>query len=1066
MLVTRTKVITPGRRSDLLTRPRLLGLLQRLIDYKLIVISAPAGYGKTSLLVDYAHSADLPVCWYALDHLDQNPQRFVAHLVASLQEQFEGLDGLSQAAQSNGEFDLDRAVATVANEVYEHVREHFVLVLDDYHLVETAGDINYVVNQLLLHLDENAHIIISSRTLPALPDMSLLVGRNQVGGLDFETLAFRRGEIQSLMEQNYNLIVPDQDAAQIAEETEGWITGLLLSAQTMWQGMIEQLQHARVSGVDLYDYLAQQVLSRQPEQIQEFLLHTSLLEEFDAQLCQEVLEGVLGPLNWQGLIDNIARSNLFVLPVSQGWVRYHHLFRDFLQTRLAERQPERVDDVRRRMADVYSERGEWEQAHDLYQQLGDVEATAALVEQAGTPMAQQGQIATLAKWLDALPAPLLSPALKSLQGIVMAMRGQQERGMALLDEAIECLEVDESWDLLARSLVRRANVRRLSGQYKRSIADADEAIAIVGEHNLSQQSIVAGALKVKGACCYQRGDLELALHTLNQARGLFQSLRDESNMAMVQLDLGVIYEAIGRYEQARNAYGESLTHFRKGTDHLHLATALNNLGVVHQLTGQYEDAWEHLSEALESARRSGHARNEAAILASIGDLYADLDIQEAARDAYYQSQEMAERTQHHFLCLYLTLAQAGLALKDEDFALADYLLQTARELTNRESPFEMALYRLTSGRVALAQDRLEEAITHLESAATTFRDGQPLYGAQSYFALALAHFRQEQEEQALAELKQAFRLAPDLDQQILVVAARAAQPLLEAAHEDPELRYRAGHLRKKVQSFERNLPALRRFLRQRALPSISFGPPELVVRALGGEEVWLDGTLITISDWQTRTARDLFFLLLARPDGLTKEGIGLEIWPDADPGQLKTRFKNAIYRVRRALGQDVIQFGDDHLYSFNWAMDYKYDAQAFETTLNKARAETRPDRRVALYESALSMYGGDYLPDVDQEWVIPIRENLRQMQMNAALSLAQHHLELQEFRNALRWTQQLLDEDPCHEEAHRLAMRAYAALGNRSGVARQFQICRDALWEQVQVPPSPQTQTLYERLVQ
>ena len=255
MLVTRTKVITPGRRSDLLSRPRLLNLLQRLIDYKLIVISAPAGYGKTSLLVDFSHEADLPVCWYALDQLDQNPQRFVAHFIAALQEKFPGLSGLSQAAQSTGDFDLDRAVATISNEVYENVREHFIVVLDDYHLVEDSAHINYLVNQLIVHLDENAHLIISSRTLPALPDMSLLVGRNQVGGLDFETLAFRSGEIQSLMEQNYDLVMADGDARQIMEETEGWITGLLLSAQTMWQGMIEQLQHARVSGVDLYDYL-------------------------------------------------------------------------------------------------------------------------------------------------------------------------------------------------------------------------------------------------------------------------------------------------------------------------------------------------------------------------------------------------------------------------------------------------------------------------------------------------------------------------------------------------------------------------------------------------------------------------------------------------------------------------------------------------------------------------------------------------------------------------------------------------------------------------------------------
>ena len=1066
MLVTRTKVITPGRRSDLLSRPRLLQLLQRLIDYKLIVISAPAGYGKTSLLVDFAHEVDLPVCWYALDHLDQNPQRFVAHLAASLQQKFPDLDNLAQAAQSSGELDLDRAVATVANEVYEHVREHFILVLDDYHLVEDCAEINYIVNQLTLHLDENAHLIISSRTLPALPDMSLFVGRNQVGGLDFETLAFQTGEIQSLLEQNYNLILPDAEAKQIAEQTEGWITGLLLSAHTRWEGMVEHLQHARVSGIDLYDYLAQQVLARQPEAIQTFLMHSSLIEEFDAPLCRDVLEGILGEQDWQGLIEIVGRSNLFVLPIGQGWVRYHHLFRDFLQTTLANDYPQRVDEVRRSLAWVYTCRGEWEKAHDLYHQLGDTEAMAALVEQAGSDLAQQGQISTLSKWLDALPVTVLTPALMSLQGIVLAMRGKQERGEALLDEAIRQLEANEDWSLLSSSLVRRATVRRFSGQYLRSIEDADAAIAIITEHKLDQQHIVAEALRVKGACSYRIGEPDQALRSLNQAQSLYQSLRDESNMAMVQMDLGVIFEAIGRYERAREAYGESLAYYRKAGDHLRLASVLNNLGVVHHISGQYEEAWELLSEALECARRSSYSRKEAVALASIGDLYADLDIQEAARDAYYQAREIAERVHDHFLSFYVTLAQAVLALRSEDFSLADYLLQSARDMTNHESSFEVGLYRMTAGRVALAQDRLEEATRQLEAATAIFQEEQPLYGAQAHFALAMAYFCKEQPERAFEVLRQAFRLVPDLDQHVLVVMSRAAGDLLDAAQSDPELRYRAAHLQKKVRHFERTLPGMRRFLRQRSLPSITFGPPELVVRALGGEEVRLDGKLITIGDWQTRTARDLFFLLLARSEGLTKEGIGLEIWPDAGPSQLKTRFKNAIYRVRRALGQEVIQFGDDHLYSFNWAMDYRYDVQAFETTLDQAAAETRPEKRLALYQSAISLYGGDYLPDVDQEWVAPIREHLRQRNVNAILSLAQQHLELNEFRNALHWVQQLVEQDPCHEEAHRVAMRAYAGLGNRSGVARQFQICREALWEQIQVPPSPQTLSLYQRLVQ
>jgi DNA-binding SARP family transcriptional activator/Flp pilus assembly protein TadD len=577
---------------------------------------------------------------------------------------------------------------------------------------------------------------------------------------------------------------------------------------------------------------------------------------------------------------------------------------------------------------------------------------------------------------------------------------------------------------------------------------------------------LAEALKVKGVCLYHLIRLEETLETLGQAQALYQSIRDEANTALVQMDTGLAYESMGRFEEAERAYTHCLEYFRGKGDQLRLASVLNNVGVVHHIMGNYEQAWELLSEGLEHARRSGYAPKEALILTSIGDLYTDLDVQEAARDAYYQAREIAERTQEHFLRIYLVLAQARLALSGEDVGLATYLLQIAGELIRKDTTFEHALHSLTAGRVSQIQERYTEAIEHLQTAASFFSKGQPFYGAQAHFVLAQSLFADGQDKEARAALREAFRLIPDLGQHVLVPAARTAGDLLDAAATDPELTYRVENLRKKVSAFEQMLPGMRRFLRQRALPSITFGPPQLVVKALGGEEVWLDGKQITIGDWQTRTARDLFFLLLAHPEGMTKEAIGVEIWPDADPGQLKTRFKNAIYRVRRALGQDVIQFGEDHVYSFNWTMDYKYDAQAFEHTVEQAERETRVPKKMSLYESALGLYSGEFLPGLDQEWVAPLREHMRQLHAGTMLHVAQYHLEHQEFRNALQWSAQLLEQDPCQEEAHRLAMQAYAGLGNRSGVARQFQLCREALWEQIQVPPSPQTQSLYERLLQ
>ena len=290
--VTRTKIIVPRRRDDLLSRQRLLDQLYELLDYKLIILTAPAGYGKTSLLVDFANQSELPVCWFALDNLDQDPQRFIAHIIASIAQSFPAFGIQSAAAldsTSQTSLDINQMVAIIVNDAYEHIREHFLVVLDDYHLVNESKKVDQFINRLVHEVDENCHIILASRALLTLPDMPLWVARSWVGGLSFEDLEFNVEEIQTLILQKYHVTMPDGTANELVAETEGWITGLLLSAETMSYGKMSKRQVKSVSGVDLYDYLAQQVLDQQPPEIRDFLLQTSFLEEFDDEFCREVI---------------------------------------------------------------------------------------------------------------------------------------------------------------------------------------------------------------------------------------------------------------------------------------------------------------------------------------------------------------------------------------------------------------------------------------------------------------------------------------------------------------------------------------------------------------------------------------------------------------------------------------------------------------------------------------------------------------------------------------------------------------------------------------------------------
>ncbi|MBP1704027.1 MAG: hypothetical protein H6Q38_3134, partial [Chloroflexi bacterium] len=381
---TPTKVILPQRRKDLFTRQRLLNLLYDLLDQKLILLIAPAGYGKTSLLIDFAYQVDLPVCWYAVDELDQTPERFFTYFIAALHRRFPEFGEASKAAvKSINQFnpDINQLVSVIVNDAYEHIQEHFLIILDDYHMVSSVREIQAFINRFINTSAENCHLVISSRTLLSLPDLPLLVARSQVGGIGFEELAFRADEIQSFVLQYYHVILSDAASKDLARDTEGWITGLMLSAQVMGQGMTNQMRAARVTGVELYTYLAEEILDQQTEEIRDFLLRTSFLDEFDVALCASVWGT---QTNWRALIQQVVQNNLFVLPVGEDgkWLRYHHLFGEFLRAQFEKERPNQLEGLLRRIATVFTQRDEWGRAYVLYNRIKDNQAIADLIEQA------------------------------------------------------------------------------------------------------------------------------------------------------------------------------------------------------------------------------------------------------------------------------------------------------------------------------------------------------------------------------------------------------------------------------------------------------------------------------------------------------------------------------------------------------------------------------------------------------------------------------------------------------------------------------------------------------------
>ena len=1060
--ISKTKIIVPHRRPELLSRPRLLESLKALLDNKLVLLSAAAGYGKTSLLIDLAHHTDMPVCWFSLDPLDRDPQRFMTYLIATLAERFPGV-GESSRLELNRlksiERDAESLLVTLTNEIYERVESDFLLIIEDYHLLDDAPVISMLLNRFLELAVENCHMLLSSRTLPALDDVTLMVAREQVAGLNHVELAFLPREVQALYAQNHHQHLSDDAAWELVDQTDGWITGIVLSGLP---------GASRVSGVDAFAYLGHQVLDQQPEAVRAFLMQTSLPEEFNAEFCEAVLAPFYSkPQNWHVLMSLIFEKNLFVIPVgSDGrWLRYHPLFREFLQARLREERPAEVRPILQRMVKAYEKAGEWEKAYFTCKQLNDRDALAGVIERAGTLMLQNALV-TLEGWINSLPPSLIQtrPGLISLRGIMAAMKSNLQEASQLLDLAVSIYRKEKNIPNLTLALVRRAHTLRLLGKYQNSLRDIEEALQMA-EPDPDLHPLYAEALRLKGLNLYRLGESRSAVEKLEHSLSLYTELKETNSIPILLGDTAMVYTAVGEVESAKTLYQQALKVWQAEKNLFAQADTLNNLGVLYHQMGEYELASETYERGLSCARSSHNQHAESLLLAGLGDLYAEIGEFEAAIHAYVQAEAVAERLPGSFISSYLVLARANLALLQSDIETASQFLKSFRKkLKSNPSVFERGLWTFLEGRNHLLKKETRKAILLLQESKTCFiQDGRESESLWCMVWLTAAYYQARQIENARAGFRELLT-AGNRPGHALLIALHQASGQLEDLRSDSQIGRGLSDLLDQSRRLGEKILSVRRTLRRHA-KSVPMAAASLMIRAFGRAEVSVNGRVIAMSDWRTKSVRDLFFYFLHKQDALTKEQIGEILWPETtDPQSLKKRFKDEIYRLRRAVGRNVIVF-DEEYYRYNRALDYEYDVDAFDSYVRRARKARDINECISWYQRAVDLVQGPYLAEVDADWAASERERLSQLYVSALKELAYLCLNANQLDRCLSTCKQALLQNRYNEVIYHIEMRAHAARGDRASIVRCYQACKSALEEGLGLLPSQETELLYQELI-
>ncbi|WP_448616436.1 LuxR C-terminal-related transcriptional regulator [Modestobacter sp. URMC 112] len=656
-----TKLYVPRRRRGLIRRPELNERLSRGAESALTLVSAPAGFGKTTLIADWLDAAPAggrSVAWLSLDQRDNDPVLFWTYLAAALEKAAPGAGSGALSLLQSPQPSTDEVLATLLNDL-SAVPGDVVLVLDDYHVIE-AREVQDSLALLLEHQPPQLHLVVAGRADPAFP-LSRLRARGELLELRAADLRFTSDEAAEYLNRSMGLTLTASDAAALAERTEGWIAALQLAALSL-QGRDDVAGFvAAFAGDDRYivDYLAEEVLQRQPDHVRDFLLRTSVLSRLTGSLC----DAVTGQDGGRAVLEALDRGNLFLVPLDdqRRWYRYHHLFADVLRARVLDEQPGRVPELHRRASDWYEDHGERPEAIDHALAAGDLPRAADLVELAIPALRQGRQEATLRRWLEALPDELVQvrPVLSvgyvgalmvfgELEGVEARLR-DAERLLATGTgdwtvpgaAAAEMVVVDEAEfrRLPSAIAVFRAGQARILGDVAGTMSHARRALDLVGEDDPFSRGAAAALL---GLAYWTTGDLASAhrwyadgMASLERAGYLSDVVGGAVTLADIEIAQGRLRQAMSTYEQGLQR-AEQATPVLRGAADMHVG-----LSDLFRERNDLDAAVQHLQRSRELGEHNGLPKNRyrwrvgmARVRQAGGDLGAAVDLLDEAERLY------------------------------------------------------------------------------------------------------------------------------------------------------------------------------------------------------------------------------------------------------------------------------------------------------------------------------------------------------------------------------------------------------------------------------------------------
>lgn len=1044
------RAITPPSFDE--SRMHREGLVSRIVaalDHKLIVVVAPPGYGKTTLMADFITHTDLPICWVGLCEEDQDPMRLALVLKASLQHRFRRLRNTLDF-QNLGGSPPEALARTLITAIEEHISERFILVLDDVQIINSSADSIKLIDTLILESPDRLTFLAAGR---ALPDVSIskLVVNSQMFGIGTEALALSREEVVALVEKKLNLNLERDQVDLLLDQTQGWIPGVLLSAKTIEGGVDDILSGRHL----LHEFFVSSAFEAEPSDLREFMLEAAVLPVMTSVACDEVLERG----DSRKMLGRLARKGLFIstTDLTPKTYEFHPLYRNFLVDHLVNVSAKRYTKLSVRAAQYYGSSGDIELAISVFTAAGKTREAASLAEKHSRQMFEVGRINTLSGWAHALKgAGDMIPTVYLCLATAYADLGDLEAAEIELEQAqnaLESVSASKRRKMLARVATVRGWIAYRKGEYRQVFEAADQAEQLLPKSGAHLRRATCHRLRAL-ATRASGGDLSLAENYALKSVKLLEKKNEEFTLANVLLDVSRIRNYLGDPREGFAFAMRAYKILKRTGSPSSLASCLNNLAVYAHFSGRFGEALEFFREGLQNAHQAANRSTQAILLYGQADLFCDLGLYYQAGELYGRGLTIATQLGERPLIFYGFLGTSVLHRRWGTLELSLEWLRRAEGAADDEGKSTLTV--LQRAAIELGKD---PGKGEMELSVLLERGDRWLSASDQtllLYLLGMALVVQGKTTAGADRFKQALdRVGVNGMGQVLAAEVFADKNALKLFSQ-----FQITH--PVLTGIVHRIEVMRAFAGEFQHGSAEQDEDhQLDLRALGETKISAGGRRII--DLEPLPRQVLFYLAGEGP--VSRDILLEDIWPGMTIDNALSSLYNATHSLRTAIMEDLI-FIEGNRYQVNPEISVKYDISEFEqaTEIAEAMAAGDPRRLFALGE-ALNAYGGSFLPEFTADWVLMRRSELERRCLFTLNEHASEALALGKDEYALKSLRKAISLDPLRDDLNMRYLELLSQMGRRSDAVSHYQAYCRLLAEELGLDPPQEARNLYERII-